>query len=386
MYNDKIIVSTMFKGYYLFDIEDPLNPVDLGEWFSGKYYRLIHKQGGWMVLSNYEEYALEIYDIADLENPILRNTLPLDNYGYYWNYCFIDKSDPISIYLCNYETNMFWKFDISEPGEPVEMFEYELPSAPEGFTVINSIAYVTYGEDIYNLLVIDGLNENDPFIANEIYNFTENKYLNNQEGYLIVNVIYHSSIAQIFQLEDPLQPELYFTPQWGERIEIEDDLIFVKTNHIVGVYENNPNCTEPIATFNGLNYIYNIELMEYAGTNYLITIEMANIGLFEYIYIPSSAENKLPKPELTLSNYPNPFNPETKIVFNLPEEGNVKLEIYNIKGQKVKILLDCYMSPGRSEMIWNGKDDNGKAVGSGIYFYKLQTPSKLYVRKCMLLK
>ncbi|MBC8416689.1 MAG: T9SS type A sorting domain-containing protein [Candidatus Cloacimonetes bacterium] len=87
-----------------------------------------------------------------------------------------------------------------------------------------------------------------------------------------------------------------------------------------------------------------------------------------------------------LNNHPNPFNPETKIIFNIPEEGNVKLEIYNIKGQKVKTLMDCYMSPGRSEMIWNGKDDNGKRFSSGVYFYKLQTPSKSYVKKCILLK
>ncbi len=386
MYNNKLITSTIMKGYYLFDVEDPLNPVDLGEWFNGKYYSSIHKLGGWMVLRDYEEYALDIYDITDLENPIFRNTLPLDNYGYYWNFCIIDESDPNSFYLCNYETNMFWKFDISEPGEAVELFEYELPSAPEGLTIINSIAYVTYGEDIYNLIIIDGLNENDPFIANEIDNFTVNKYLDSQEGYLIANVPYHSSIAQIFQLDNPLQPELYFTPQWGERIEIRDDLIFSRLNHIVGVYENKPNSTEPIAIFNGLNYIYNIELMEYEGANYLITIEMGNIGLFEYTYVPSSVDDELPKPEVTLSNYPNPFNPETKIVFNLPEEGNVKLEIYNIKGQKVKTLLDCYMSPGRSEMIWNGKDDNGKPVGSGVYFYQLQTPAKSYVKKCMLLK
>ena len=91
--------------------------------------------------------------------------------------------------------------------------------------------------------------------------------------------------------------------------------------------------------------------------------------------------------EFYLINYPNPFNPETKIVFNLPEEGNVKLDIYNIEGQKVKILLDCYMSPGRSEMIWNGKDSNGNQVGSGIYFYKLNVNGKTEaVKKCLLLK
>ena len=89
---------------------------------------------------------------------------------------------------------------------------------------------------------------------------------------------------------------------------------------------------------------------------------------------------------IQLSNYPNPFNPETKIVFNLPEEGNVKLEIYNIKGQKVKTLMDAYTAKGKFTAIWNGKDDNGKPVVSGVYFYQLQTPSKSYVRKCMVLK
>jgi len=81
--------------------------------------------------------------------------------------------------------------------------------------------------------------------------------------------------------------------------------------------------------------------------------------------------NELPISNFELRNYPNPFNPETKIVFNLPVEGNVKLEIYNIKGQKVKTLMDCYTSPGDFELIWNGRDDNNKPVGSGVYFYQL---------------
>jgi len=397
MYENKLITSTVNRGYYLFDVEDPLNPVDLGEWFNGKEYWMIHEQGGWMFLKDYEEYALEIYEITDLENPILRNSLPLDNYGYPWTFCFIDESDPNSFYLCNYQTSMFWKFDISESGEPVQLFEYELPSTPcdGGIAVINSIAYVTYGEDIYNLLVIDGLDENEPFIANEICDFTVNKYLDNQDGYLIANVPYHSSIAQIFQLEDPLQPELHFTPQWGDRIELEDNLIFAKLNHIVAVYENRPNCTEPIAIFNGLNYIYNINLIEHEGTNYLITNEMANIGLFEYTYIPSSTENELPKPELALSNYPNPFNPETTIEFNLIDDGDIQLEIFNIRGQRVKDLSPSLYHPepvkGRGEtkysVTWDGTDENSSPVSSGIYLYQLKVDGKsIASKKCLLLK
>jgi hypothetical protein len=117
-------------------------------------------------------------------------------------------------------------------------------------------------------------------------------------------------------------------------------------------------------------------------------VAIIDMGCYEYaaeLYVEVT-QNLIPNTQYQLTNYPNPFNPETKIIFNLPEEGNVKLDIYNIKGQKVKTLLDCHMSPGRSEMIWNGRDDNRKRVSSGVYFYKLQTPSKSYVKKCMLLK
>ena len=390
MYNNKLIVKFIGVGvgYYLFDVEDPLNTVDLGKWFDGKEYLKIHKQGGWMALKDFEEYTLKIYDITDLENPILRNSLPMNNYDYPWTLCYIDESDPNSFYLCDYLSNIFWKFDISEPGEPVQLFEFNLPTDFQCLTIINSIAYATYGEDIYNLLVIDGLDENEPFIANEIYDFTVNKYLDNQDEYLIANVPYHSSIAQIFKLNDPLQPELYFTPQWGERIEIEDDLIFAKLNHIVGVYENRPNSTEPIAIFNGLNYIYNINLTEHEGINYLITNEMANIGLFEYTYVPSSAEDELQKAELTLSNYPNPFNPTTTISFSVTQNSDfVNLDIYNIKGQKVKSLVNEQLLKGKHSITWDGEDATGKDVCSGLYLYKLNINGKTeIVKKCMLLK
>jgi len=96
--------------------------------------------------------------------------------------------------------------------------------------------------------------------------------------------------------------------------------------------------------------------------------------------------NELPITNYNLRNYPNPFNPETKIVFNLPESGRVKLEIFNIKGQKVKTLLDCYMVLGRSETLWDSKDDNGKRVSSGVYLYRLQTPTNIITKKMLLLK
>ncbi len=73
-----------------------------------------------------------------------------------------------------------------------------------------------------------------------------------------------------------------------------------------------------------------------------------------------------------LGNYPNPFNPETTISFTLGQKGIVQLDIYNQKGQKVRSLADnCILEPGPHQIIWDGRDDNGKTLPSGIYLYNM---------------
>ncbi len=85
-------------------------------------------------------------------------------------------------------------------------------------------------------------------------------------------------------------------------------------------------------------------------------------------------------------NYPNPFNPNTEIRFQLPKSNLVELSIYNIKGQKVKTLLNQFMEAGQQKIIWNGTDDTGCSVCSGIYFYRLEAGDKCYIHKMVLLK
>ena len=93
------------------------------------------------------------------------------------------------------------------------------------------------------------------------------------------------------------------------------------------------------------------------------------------------------------SNYPNPFsisgergNAGTTIAFTIPENENVKVTIYNVKGQKVKSLLDKNCSKGRTSIIWNGTDDSNKKVSSGVYFYRLETKQKSINKKMILIK
>jgi parallel beta-helix repeat protein len=86
-------------------------------------------------------------------------------------------------------------------------------------------------------------------------------------------------------------------------------------------------------------------------------------------------------------NYPNPFNPETTIRFDLPRQSDVQLKIYNIQGKLVRSLSNKKIwSVGSHTVFWDGKNDSGKAVSSGIYFYKLKTKGYNKTRKMLLLK
>jgi flagellar hook assembly protein FlgD len=85
-------------------------------------------------------------------------------------------------------------------------------------------------------------------------------------------------------------------------------------------------------------------------------------------------------------NYPNPFNPETSIAFSLSEPGNTSLEIFNIKGQKIKTLANGYFDKGEHILHWNGTDDGGSSVASGIYFYKLKDGRYTSTKKMILMK
>jgi len=89
-----------------------------------------------------------------------------------------------------------------------------------------------------------------------------------------------------------------------------------------------------------------------------------------------------------LQNSPNPFNPETTISFDITSETtkSTELTIYNLKGQKVKQLVNERLSAGSYSYRWNGRDDNNKSAASGMYFYKLQVDGKQKTKKMLLLK
>jgi len=91
--------------------------------------------------------------------------------------------------------------------------------------------------------------------------------------------------------------------------------------------------------------------------------------------------------DYSLSNYPNPFNPTTTISFNLSSDSDVSIDIFNLKGQKVRTLLSERMVAGRKSEVWRGDDINGIKVSSGVYLYILRINNQVVaVKKCLLMK
>ncbi len=86
------------------------------------------------------------------------------------------------------------------------------------------------------------------------------------------------------------------------------------------------------------------------------------------------------------NNYPNPFNPETNIKFSLPEAQDVKLEVFDIKGHRVRVLVNENMTAGNHSVMWNGRDKNGRMVASGTYFYRIQAGPLNQTHRMLLVK
>ena len=139
--------------------------------------------------------------------------------------------------------------------------------------------------------------------------------------------------------------------------------------------------------------LHNFVSIEYTGDKPVLAY--ASVGghksekvLLWCYYDPtdSPVQSTLPEKFALHQNCPNPFNPDTKIKFNLPRSSNVTLEIFDITGRKVTTLINKKLPSGPHSVIWNGRDGAGRELSTGIYLYRLSTGKYSDTKKMLLLK
>ncbi|MFO8145601.1 MAG: FlgD immunoglobulin-like domain containing protein [Candidatus Syntrophosphaera sp.] len=117
------------------------------------------------------------------------------------------------------------------------------------------------------------------------------------------------------------------------------------------------------------------------------SLRSGQIGNYAYLsFQHEDGESITPLVTILQPNHPNPFNPSTTISFVLGRDMDARLDIYNVRGQRVNTLQNGLLAKGRHTFEWNGRDEQGSPVASGVYFSRLITPDGSFVNKMMLMK
>ncbi|MBN2460359.1 MAG: hypothetical protein JXB60_02030 [Candidatus Cloacimonetes bacterium] len=130
---------------------------------------------------------------------------------------------------------------------------------------------------------------------------------------------------------------------------------------------------------NGQDYTAGVSAFYNEGESIVITVEFTYNGT-------DVDEQQLMMPVTRIRNYPNPFNPQTCIAFNLRQSGRVVLDIHNVRGELIMRIFEDNLEAGDHSFIWNGTDQKGQELPSGIYFYRLEANKYIHNAKMLLLK
>lgn len=290
----------------------------------------------------------------------------------------------------------------------------------------NWVTYPCY-ETVYPWEALSGVIDNIDYIMAESWSMKKDGDVWIHDGYARPRLMYGDSIM-IWAVDDctfvwnsPLTTPIVINPRKPSNFVFEDKPDY-ETIMIESI-EGNPEFQE-IGVFQDnvcigarVNEAYPIQILAYStpeedGGGQLsfmlyseskgvrtaspITIDHSSITTEESTITPirygfrlinlKTNDNETP-PDFTLhSNYPNPFNPSTTIRFSIPKTAPVRLVIYNIRGQKVKDLLNETLAYGNHSIVWNGRDDKNRLVASGVYFARLEQNGVTKVSKMMMLK
>jgi|GEM_PF-2979819 len=131
-----------------------------------------------------------------------------------------------------------------------------------------------------------------------------------------------------------------------------------------------------------------IDVIIWSGSESLVRLDVAKLLLDYDCYsdVEEDESSAAPGSFSISQNYPNPFNPETEISFILPEKATISLVVYNVFGQKVRGLIDATLPAGSYTVTWDGTDNDGKKLASGVYFCRLSAGDRTSMSKMVLLK
>jgi hypothetical protein len=375
-------------GLSIIDISNPQNPVLLGELDCPPQKVTISNSKAYMVWGTAERAGyMSIYDVSNPQNifelgmftygPGLRDIKVVGNTAYV-PYSGIDSGLLI--------------IDVSDPQNPVLLGSYTTQGDALSVDVVGSIAYTTEVNWIDNtgsLQIIDVSNPQNPYLLGSIaiLRYAHSIELNNNIAF--VNV---GNCIQIIDVSNPATPFLISTilpinasSSIGS-FHIQNNLLFVSDNEWNEISVYNVGTPQSPVLIRRFPWNLNTADMFVVGDVLYTANGYYGLNILDLSMQDAEDVTQIPVFSFILQNNPNPFNSETTISYTLPSKGQVCLEIFNSKGQLVKRLLNESQPKGEHTFTWNGKDNNGNNVASGLYLCRITSTGKHESRKMLLLK
>ena len=339
--NNLAYVTSYSGSLQIIDISIPQTPALVGSYGDSLYANQTVVSGGKAYICGWD---LQIVDVSNPQNPQLLGSLSFD-----WGWLSrVAVQGDIAYAIVSYDSgnSNLYTIDISDAQNPQILGNYSASTFISSIAVAGENAYISLGME--GLQVINVANPNAPVLVSTILPRPSSSI---HSVYIKDNLMFVTDNAwneiDVFYLATGLSPSLLHQYSWN----LETHRMFYN---------------------NGILYTTN----GYNGLNIL-----------DYNAFVHNINPLLPTPQsIFITNYPNPFNLSTTIKFENQTAGTVHLEIYNTKGQRVKSLLNEHRLPALYEIGWDGKDDNGKAISSGVYYARISLNGRHSVKKIVLIK
>jgi hypothetical protein len=402
------------SGLRVIDVSSPENPFEVGFYDTPDWALGVYVSGNYAYVAD-DDYGLRVIDVSSPENP--REVGFYDTPGYAFgvyisgSYAYVADDD--------YGLRVI---DVSSPSNPFEVDFYDTPGIAFGVYVSGSYAYVADG--YYGLRVIDVSSPSNPFevgfydtpcYAYGVYVSGGLIYVADTDGGLYIlrytgggepfygDVSGNGEITAfdaslilrvvvgILNLGDTEYLTLYRADVSGNGTVSALDAALV-LQYTVGLITEFP-CQRP-ASAPALDQSKEAQLLTKA-INELEAVHLSKEGerVLESLkrFVATQAGSDARPYTALFQNFPNPFNPDAWIPYQIAKDASVTIKIYNVKGQLIRTLelgeqkAGVYVRKDRAA-YWDGRDDKGEKVASGVYFYTLRTSDFTATRKMVILK
>ncbi|MCK4338676.1 MAG: T9SS type A sorting domain-containing protein [Candidatus Cloacimonetes bacterium] len=398
IYNNYLFTSTTTDGIYVYDISNIDNPELVYTLIDSCWIRMLKINSEKLFIYYYDREThldrLSIFNISNPANPQFLSDILIPGFN---KYIIINENEPYAFYIHYYfDSPKIVKYDITEPTDPQIVLEYNLPvESGLGFFHEGYFYFLDNAQSYQDLYIYSGFEDNEPELAYIINNFGPDYQMGIRKVNNYIIQISHTNPDKFYEFETPVDIVEKFiidNSSVGFYSYIHNNILFSPNSYTIRLYDLSDGPQGQLIYFdyfNGFSGYFSVNFYSQNNQEYFFYVQHQCISTYEYT-INAISDEEINLMDFSLTNYPNPISSTTIISYSIPNYINshntIKVEIYNIKGQVVKNFEFRILNSELTKVFWDGKDENGKQVPSGIYLCKLSIGKETIVRKMVLLR